>query len=412
MKVLIAVFFAVCLTVSIFSQWSSDWTLVRQTYITGQLTCSEDRQLVSYVQPWDISSSNDVGTSWNHHSLRLHGRRVYFQNALTGWAYTIYGGPNVNPSWVGKTTDGGLSWNTLYESNYPILVAGDFLVAGDLYLTGPGGIKKSADNGVSWTYDLEAYNVPVITKDGNDLYACKVTEGDTSYVMKKSTSGWSQLFKLPGTAPYNVYAVFKSMYVKSGLIFALHGASVSKYENGVLSTVTVDKKLYGITFLNDNTGYAAGGDSVAVLYETTDKGESWVKKDEVPGGYFGSVVISQGKIFVNFQDEQALTSKILRRDPLTGFQNTQLPVSFSVAQNFPNPFNPTTTISYTIPKYSKVSLKVYDIAGKEVASLVDKDEAAGRYSVVFNASHLSSGIYFYTLVANNQKITKKMMLIK
>lgn len=412
MKTLTLLLFVVCLTLPIFSQWSSDWTLVRQTYTVSQLTCSEDGQLVSYVQPWDISSSNDIGTNWSHYDLPHHGRRVYFQNALTGWAYTVYGGPMGNPSWLGKTTDGGATWNTLYESSYPIIVAGDFLEAGALYLTGPGGIKKSTDNGASWVYDLEAYNVPVICKDGNDLYACKVTEEDTSYVMKKTESGWLQLFRLPGTTPYHQYCVFKSLYVNAGIIFVLHDASVSKYENGILNTVAVDKKLYGITFLNDNTGYAVGGDSIAALYETTNKGQSWVKKDEISGGYFGSVVVSRGKIFVNFQEANTLTSKILRRDPLTGFENNQLPASFSVAQNFPNPFNPTTTINYTIPKYSKVSLRVYDIAGKEVANLVDKDEVVGAYSVVFNASHLSSGIYFYTLTNGNQKITKKMMLIK
>ncbi len=81
--------------------------------------------------------------------------------------------------------------------------------------------------------------------------------------------------------------------------------------------------------------------------------------------------------------------------------------------NYPNPFNPTTTIRYSIPEDSKVSLRVYDITGKEVANLVnDEMKEAGDYSAVFNAGNFSSGIYFYTLISNNSTSTKKMMLIK
>jgi hypothetical protein len=74
------------------------------------------------------------------------------------------------------------------------------------------------------------------------------------------------------------------------------------------------------------------------------------------------------------------------------------PLEYSLMQNYPNPFNPATTISYSIPNYGLVTIKVYDILGTEVASLVNENKGAGYYSIEFNASELPSGIYFYTIL--------------
>lgn len=89
-----------------------------------------------------------------------------------------------------------------------------------------------------------------------------------------------------------------------------------------------------------------------------------------------------------------------------------LPSDFSLSQNYPNPFNPSTQIQFSIPSQEFVSLKVFNALGKEVAELVNRNLAAGNYSVDFNASTLSSGIYFYTITANNFSATKKMILVK
>lgn len=98
---------------------------------------------------------------------------------------------------------------------------------------------------------------------------------------------------------------------------------------------------------------------------------------------------------------------------ITGIEeNSSKPSSFKLFDNYPNPFNPTTTISYSIPSQSSVSLKVYDILGNEVASLVDGEKPAGSYKVKFDASSLTSGTYFYTLSTDNFKSTRKMILTK
>ncbi|MFA6457558.1 MAG: T9SS type A sorting domain-containing protein, partial [Bacteroidota bacterium] len=88
------------------------------------------------------------------------------------------------------------------------------------------------------------------------------------------------------------------------------------------------------------------------------------------------------------------------------------PKEFALEQNYPNPFNPATVISYQLPVNSHVSLKVFDVIGREVATLVNEVKEAGRYSVMFDASEFSSGIYFTRLVCGDKTQVRKMMLMK
>ena len=88
------------------------------------------------------------------------------------------------------------------------------------------------------------------------------------------------------------------------------------------------------------------------------------------------------------------------------------PIEFELQQNYPNPFNPSTLISYSIPQNSFVTLQVNDILGNEVATLVKQAQSVGKYDIIFNASNLSNGVYFYTIKADNFTSTKKMILMK
>ncbi|MBE0539349.1 MAG: T9SS type A sorting domain-containing protein [Ignavibacterium sp.] len=89
-----------------------------------------------------------------------------------------------------------------------------------------------------------------------------------------------------------------------------------------------------------------------------------------------------------------------------------LPKDFSISQNYPNPFNPSTTIQYALPKEDMVTLRIYNILGQAVKTLVNQNQAAGTYTVTFDASDLTSGIYFYSIQAGNYNQVKKMVLIK
>lgn len=96
----------------------------------------------------------------------------------------------------------------------------------------------------------------------------------------------------------------------------------------------------------------------------------------------------------------------------TAVSEEVVPKEFKLFQNYPNPFNPSTEIVYSIPEASKVSLKVYNVLGEEIASLVDANKEAGKFNVIFNSSNLPSGIYFYSIKTNNNVSVKKMILLK
>ncbi len=92
--------------------------------------------------------------------------------------------------------------------------------------------------------------------------------------------------------------------------------------------------------------------------------------------------------------------------------NIGIPAKFDLSQNYPNPFNPSAKINYDLPYDGKVTLKILDISGREVSSLVNEFQTAGYYTLTFNSNNFSSGIYFYSIRSNGLVITKKMMLVK
>ena len=132
------------------------------------------------------------------------------------------------------------------------------------------------------------------------------------------------------------------------------------------------------------------------------------------GTYSVKLIVSNG----------VTTDTLLREDYITvsgpsGVEiiDSEVPNSFSLSQNYPNPFNPTTKISWQSPVYSHQSLKVFDILGNEVATLIDEYKPAGSYEVEFSVEAIqriapTSGIYFYTLTAGQYIETKKMILLK
>ena len=125
-----------------------------------------------------------------------------------------------------------------------------------------------------------------------------------------------------------------------------------------------------------------------------------VTDDNINAGY------SLGEIYAadNVLEKAGLKTK--NYDGLSSVTN------YSLSQNYPNPFNPATTINYQLPKTGFVTIKIYDILGKEVATLVNEQKTQGRYSVNFDASRLASGVYIYQLRANDYVSSKKMLLLK
>jgi len=105
---------------------------------------------------------------------------------------------------------------------------------------------------------------------------------------------------------------------------------------------------------------------------------------------------------------------LLQKGNLIGrtFKGAPIPQVYSLEQNYPNPFNPSTTIRYQLPQDGLVTLKIYDILGREVTTLVNEEKTKGRYEINFNASNLASGVYLYRIKVNDYVAIKKMILLK
>ena len=161
---------------------------------------------------------------------------------------------------------------------------------------------------------------------------------------------------------------------------------------------TFDNVVYGLNNLNeyDNIDYQ-------VDYSGIESGNYFFRLvTEVEGD--SELYLS------NVQNDSELLAKKNYRT--VKFDELLVPEEYALMQNYPNPFNPSTTIKYQLPKSGIVTLKVYDILGREVTTLVDGFKTEGRYEVNFNASSLASGVYFYRLMVNDFITVKKMLMIK
>jgi len=182
----------------------------------------------------------------------------------------------------------------------------------------------------------------------------------------------------------------------------------------------ISSTLWGIDFINKYIAVAVG--DYGTILKTTDSGIKWFQQLSETNSDLRDVN------FINTNIGLAVGDGIILKTTNGGFtfigedDNSFNPNDFSLDQNYPNPFNPTTSIGFRIAEFGFVSLKVYDILGREVATLVNEDKHAGNYEVEFNGSGLSSGIYFYKLSvsalpsqdrqAGNYVSVKKMILMK
>jgi hypothetical protein len=198
--------------------------------------------------------------------------------------------------------------------------------------------------------------------------------------------------------------------------FAGESAAVTSTNAGVnwsALTVLGTGSIYGFNAVSGRVWYGRGN----IVYSSTNNGTSFV------AGYTGTVGATYQALSIKgfgtairgwavsntgliaMYDE---TGIVLGSTPNT----TSIPSTFTLNQNYPNPFNPVTKISFALPKAGFVTLKVYDLLGKEVSTLVNQEMNAGSYNVDFNGAKLSSGLYFYKLETNGFSSVKKMMLVK
>jgi hypothetical protein len=170
---------------------------------------------------------------------------------------------------------------------------------------------------------------------------------------------------------------------------------------------------FGEILVNDGTGatrvelqdgchnYGNGAEDTDTIMVVVSKGDKFAAMQGVM--YFS---------FSNYKLAPRTNSDFVGYAAVNVKEKTSAPVAYQLNQNYPNPFNPSTVISYSVPREGLVKLKIYNLLGQEVMTLVNQNQSAGLHKVSFNASKFNSGVYFYSLETDNFKSVKKMMLLK
>lgn len=220
-------------------------------------------------------------------------------------------------------------------------------------------------------------------------------------------------------------------------------ANIWKYLYYPFDSLNIDNSI-GYLFIGQNNqvifsfSYPRGGNSSSVSYGWMDSDSALVIAQRVRGSalrsqfptctisasliaQFASINPTIWQISYLCSDDStrniqinAITGNIIqvRVTSVNNASNQLLPIRFELQQNFPNPFNPTTNISFSLSGRSYVSLKIFDLLGRQVSSLVSEELSAGNYSRQWNASNFASGIYFYRLQASLYNETKILILLK
>ena len=316
-------------------------------------------------------------------------------------------------NYIYRTSNGGANWTEVYFQ------AGGFGNA--LWMTdantafqvgdpvgGNWTFLKSTNGGVNWATWA---TVPTTQAGWNNalmIVGNNVWMGtNANYLMYSSNLGanWSQ----QTTTFTNQYSVwFNSETVGLAGYNALNVTTNSGTNWSALAS-PVAANTAGIAGTGSEWWVATQNTTV---HYSSNNGAAWSTAYTAPDGVFYHITKARtGNTLWAVRNN----GKISRYGtPISGITvvSNEIPSSYSVSQNYPNPFNPTTKINFALPKSGLVSMKVYDILGKEVATLVNEVKNAGSYTVDFNASSLTSGMYFYKVSVNGFSEVKKMMLIK
>ncbi|MCX7834012.1 MAG: choice-of-anchor J domain-containing protein [Ignavibacteria bacterium] len=379
---------------------------------------NEGRVWAPGVNVGQVLYSSNGGNTWaiqNTGSSSTTFYDIFMLNANTGYICGNYGV-------VRKTTNGGANWDSVpspmpwsssnvlrkmywFDANNGIVTQTASSTGGYFITSNGGNTWNTAYTGI----DDRIYALSII--DQNTAYAANYTP----QVMKTTNGGnnWTLL-----SAPMGSGFIYSMRFfnANTGYVSATSGARLVKTTNGgnTFDTVymPVTTGIYAMAWLNFNIGYVFTTSGGAL--RTTNAGQSWTLEN-VGTSFTPYAAFIRASDSVFLAGSSGIIFKRALQGIPTGLEWThQIPTNYELKQNYPNPFNPTTTIEFALPKTGNVTLKVFDIAGREVDILINNQElTAGTVKYVYNASKLASGVYFYSLIVNGNVIdTKKMLLIK
>jgi hypothetical protein len=318
---------------------------------------------------------------------------------------------------VFRTTNGGTNWTQVFTQAGGFINAFYFKDANNGIMQGDavGGrfsLWKTTNGGVNW--DSTGMNIPS-TEAGwtGSLHGIGdvVWFGTNSTKVYKSTNFGTTWTSSPTTGEANGYSIWFND-VNNGFV---GGTTMQKTTNGgtnwAAHTVPGTGTIQALTGWKTTNTYFMG--RANIVYSTTNNGTNWNTVFTAAGTsqIWNFTVSRTGSPYV--YGCRANGTIVKYGGSATGISPvTTIADSYSLSQNYPNPFNPTTNIKFAIPQSGLVTLKIYNMLGKEVSTLVSSNLSAGTYSYDFNASNLASGVYFYKLETANFSEVKKMSLIK
>jgi photosystem II stability/assembly factor-like uncharacterized protein len=390
-----------------------------------------------------ILHSTNGGNLWTaqNSTTNHYLNSIRFLNASTGFVSGFYYyNYDIQLNILLKTTSGGADWDTLaYDGSYQNHewnTSADFLDSQNGFLTrgtddlhSHGRAMKSSNGGINWlSMSLPSYisyhKVLCLNSNTAVLVGNKWSEFyDTNYIFRTTNAGnsWQEVHKASGltlgdvTYGYGLVTVSGSLPNSTGFILR----STNLGANWSTLTFGSVPQLRSSYFINLSTGWGVGY-SGTIIY-TTNAGADWsfqqqgepflLNRIQVFNNCTGYTVGSQGKIFKT--TNCGVTS-------ITPVSN-EVPADFFLYQNYPNPFNAVTKIRFDVPRFPLnkggqrgllVTLSIFDILGKEIASLVNESLHPGTYEVQWDATDFSSGVYLYKLITGDFSETKKMILIE
>ena len=402
-------------------------------WIKKSFPSNENLFVVRFVSPevgWVLGSKHifkttDAGSTWlAKDSVWSVWRGLYAFDDSTVIYFDYKRG-------IRRTSDGGNSWYTA-DSTIKDIVSFNFVNPNLLFASGGSGdsssVYKTTNKGKTWSkifndylgkysWDFEKVSFIDSLKGWAATYGGEIfstTDGGYNWTFQDSTATnyhRTPLKDIQFTTADSGWAVGGL----TGFSIILRTTDGGKTWNDSLNPANITYcSLREIYMLNSKIGWFTGtNNGPSFIAKTTDGGNTWMDetpKDEYLG--FESIAMVNESIGYLVGDEGRYYTT--NNGGITGVDNNNrsLVNQFLLGQNYPNPFNPTTTIQYSIPKESFVTIKVYNILGKEIATLVDERKAIGNYSVIFNSNDLSSGIYFYKLISGTYSATKKMIILK
>lgn len=371
----------------------------------------------------------DGGNTWFTGSQRFGPiDDLSFSDSLHGGAVGFAGPVGV----VWNTRDGGHSW-TRQRNDYPFNFRGAWafdslhaVAIGNTVNAFPdtGKIYATADGGLTWITSVPGDSLSYLTKVRfvDRLHGWITTGTSSAKNAIVATTNGGLTWRVRPT-PIG--------FIDISFIDSLEGWAMDAERDGIYKTTDgglswkllsmiggTDKLLpRALCFIDNVNGWAFGGMFYhgiisEAIYRTTDGGNNWIQESIGLTADFGNVSDAQ---ILNTHLGWAVCDdgSVLRYQVITNVNRlSDVPTHFFLYQNFPNPFNPTTTIDYTILKRDHVFLSVYDLLGREVATLVNADQPAGPHRTTFDATQLASGVYLYRLRAPGISLVQKMILQK